>query len=320
MINTDRLTFNEIENYLGNPTRRDSKHAYFQCPDCRDSGKDNLIYTFSNGLLKSFCCDSCRKVCSEIMKQRKQPHAGQKQKQVQQLPTEAKPYEFKYSLDAQGFPIIPESYEKWLLYQDNCNQALIKNTKALDFLLKKRGISLETIINCGIGIDAKKHYWVIPIYNYHADIFKQRLVGFEYRKSDFTSFGNNKCIKEQGTPSCIAQINSKLPTAEILIILEGFFDGYIFWQHLKEQGQSKFYHILTPSCGVTGIINHLKNFDFSSYKKVILYLDSDDKGVNAMNEAKNIYPFIETIIMNCGCKDFNEHYMGCLNEQSAKTA
>ena len=103
-------------------------------------------------------------------------------------------------------------------------------------------------------------------------------------------------------------------------MLEGFWDGYVFWQHLHEQGQNEFYHIITPSNGVGTVIGLLKDFDFSPYKKVILYLDSDEKGIKAMNEAKKLYPFIETVIMDCGCKDFNEHYLRCLHPDRTTNA
>ena len=293
------LEYNEIVSYLGQPVKKDRKNAYWQCPECNDSGQDNLVYTFSNKLLKSWCCDSSKKIFIEIIKSRSDKNITQ------------------YKSSAKQTTIIPikegidqKTIEKYQTYQHECCESLLKNEKALSFLHKKRGINKDTALFCGIGIDVKKRQWVIPIYDFNS------LVGFEYRKSDFTDFNfngkNRKCIKEAGTPSCLAQINGKLPEAKILIVLEGFFDGYVFWQYLKEMNQNEFYHILTPSCGVAGVVNPLKQLDKTQYEKVLLYLDSDDKGIRAMEEAKKQFPNLEVVDMNCGCKDFNEHYLKCI--------
>lgn len=294
------LEFNEVISYLGQPVKQDSKHAYYQCPDCRDYGQDNLVYTFANGLLKSWCCESSKRIFGEIIKLRNQQQPEKTLRSQNAIPkqNEAKP------------ELTQDQITRFYTYQHDCNKALLKNEKSLQFLYKKRGITKETVEFCGLGIDTDKSFWAIPVYSF------DNLVGFEYRKSDFKDFEYQgktyKCKKEPGTKSCMAQINGKLPSAEILVILEGFLDGYVFWQHLHEKNQNEFYNILTPSNGVGTVIGLLKNFDFSPYKKVILYLDSDEKGIKAMNEAKRLYPFIETVIMNCGCKDFNEHYLRCV--------
>lgn len=295
MTSTDRLEFNEVVAYLGQPAKQDSKNAYYQCPICKDTSKDNLVYTFANGLLKSWCCTSSKSIFGNILKLRG--------KNTTSIKKPVKKPE-----------LSEEKIKDYHIYQDNCNNTLLKDSKALNFLLKKRGIDKDTVSFCGIGIDKIKHCWVIPIYD-----VKKSISGFEYRKSDFSDFvalGRSfKCKKERGSYSCLAQINGKALTTEIAIIFEGFFDAYLFWQHLKSQGQNEFYHILTPSMGVGTVIDLLKNFDFSLYKKVILYLDSDDKGISVMTEAKKLYPFIETKIMTCGCKDFNEHYLNCLKNK-----
>ena len=301
-MNNNILEYHEVVAYMGEPHKKDNKHAYFQCPDCKDSGHDNLVYTFSNKLLKSWCCDSCNRIFTEILKRRKT------------LFTEEKP--INHIVKSEKPEKTKDEVSKLRTYQQECNKALLENKKALNFLFKKRGITEYTVLFTGIGMDISKRYWVIPVYDVNTSI-----IGFEYRKSDFSEFVINdksmKCIKEPGTYSCLAKINDKLPETEILIILEGFFDGYVFWQYLKEKGQNQFYHILTPSCGVAGVVNHLKEFDFSSYKKIILYLDSDKKGIKAMNEAKALFPFIEIITMPCGCKDFNEHYINCIRRSVA---
>ena len=179
MNNTDRLEFNEVTAYLGQPAKQDKQHAYFQCPDCRDNGQDNLIYTFSNGLFKSWCCESSKRIFGEIIKLRNQHQPFQKSENPAKK-------------------LIPELTQdqitRFFTYQTDCNNALLGSDKALQFLYKKRGITQETVEFCGLGIDTDKSYWVIPAYSF------KTLEGFEYRKSDFKDFEHQgkiyKCKKE----------------------------------------------------------------------------------------------------------------------------
>ena len=163
-----------------------------------------------------------------------------------------------------------------------------------------------------IGIDKIQRRWVFPAYDEHT------LVGFEYRPPDL----DRKCIyKERTTPSTLAQVNIRTEETQALVILEGFIDAYTFYQHLYRKGQNKYFHVLTPVNGVNTVVGLLKDFDFSPYRKVILYLDSDKPdengkraGIDAMNKIKTLFPFVEITEMTCGCKDFNEHYLNCIKD------
>jgi hypothetical protein len=316
MLNIEKVELREVINLLGEPTRQDGKHYYFQCPECRDKSQNNLIYTESNGLLKSFCCESSKKVYGEIMKARK----GNKPTYFKQQKPFAKSKRIK--------PLLPDTkLIEFSNYQHECNKNLLTNKEALKYLFDKRGITEQTIIDTGLGLDTNKireinkdgkviklksKVWVLPVYDLVNGQY--RLIGFEYRGA---SFDKKVIFKEDNTYSCLANINAKIPPMEALIMLEGFWDGYCFWQHLKEQGQSDYYHILSPSNGVGSILNCLEDINFENYKKVILYLDSDDKGIQAMQKIKEKYPFVEIIVMTCGCKDFNEHYLNCLRLKQA---
>ena len=196
-------------------------------------------------------------------------------------------------------------------YKDKCCQELCNSTKWLNYLKQSRGINKNTAL-LKLGIDTTKKCWVIPVYDDTQRDYK--LIGFEYRGLDFT---NKKIWKEKGTYSCLSPINKKTCQTEIMIVLEGFWDAYCFYQYLTEKGQAQYYHIFTPSNGVGSVIGRMKTFNFTSYKKVILYLDSDEKGIKAMEKIKKCFPFVETIVMDCGCKDFNEHYIKCINQSQS---
>lgn len=304
------ITAQEVYQHFGNPEKIQGSEEARRCPICAATGGDtkgdNLKYNFKKSLL---WCFANQDHGAELLKQMR---AGTIQNNF--IPTQKK---------QKVKPIIPpEVREKHLIYQNTCNENLSSNDRALKYLFDKRGITTDTVDFCGIGMDLdkiitkkntdgkevqyKSKCWILPVFNQNS------IAGFEYRGIDLDK---KRIWKEDGTPSVIAEINGYTSNTEIGIILEGFFDGYLFWQHLKERGQEKYYHILTPSNGVATVLELLKDFDFTRYKKFILYLDSDNKGIPVMGKAKELYPFIETIIMTCGCKDFNEHYLKCIKKE-----
>ena len=56
----------------------------------------------------------------------------------------------------------------------------------------------------------------------------------------------------------------------------------------------------------------LSEIDYSRYKKFYLFIDNDDVSNNIKLQILEKYPQFEPINMNCGCKDFNEHYLKCI--------
>ena len=190
-----------------------------------------------------------------------------------------------------------------------CNQELLQDASNLNFLLKSRGISQSTVKLCCIGIDKAKRRWVFPTFKYSYDA-NPKILGFEYRPLDLNSKG---IYREKGTPTCMAMINS-YANQKVLVMLEGYLDGYAFVEHLANIGQLPFYHVITPSNGVANAVRLLSEieYNFDKYSKIYVYLDSDKAGIPKMEELKGKYPFVEPQIMKCGCKDFNEHYLKCI--------
>ena len=99
---------------------------------------------------------------------------------------------------------------------------------------------------------------------------------------------------------------------------QGYFDGYTLWQYLDEKGQADYYHIVTPSNGVNSLFKFMSQIDFNKYKKFYLFIDNDDAGNAAVEKIMQKYPMFERIILPCGCKDFNEHYIKCLKGNKLK--
>lgn len=189
-----------------------------------------------------------------------------------------------------------------------CNEKLLTIDILPSILLKKRGLNLSTARDVKLGVDMNKKRWVIPTFQYSTER-ANAILGFEYRPFNFSKDG---LTRSKGTPTGLAMINSYKPTMEVLTVIEGYFDGYALYQHLKEQKQIQYYHIVTPSNGIQSLLKHISQVDFSKYKRFCLYVDNDEEGNKVAEKIMAKYPIFERITTTCGCKDFNEHYMKCI--------
>ena len=199
---------------------------------------------------------------------------------------------------------------KGLMY--SWNEALLNNQERLDFLEHNRGITKDTVADCYIGINEEKRVYTFPNVQFTTEDIAE-VFGFELRPFNFDKRFVHRL---KGGITGMGQINA-YNYQPCLVILEGFLDSCVFYQHLKEMGKLDKFHIATPSNGAASIHRHVKTIshDFSKYKSVIAYLDSDEIGISSMQMLKYKYPFIKIKIMNCGCKDFNEHYLRCIKKR-----
>ena len=291
------ITLDLLINHFGQPTKKINNEHCWQCPYCEDSSKDNLMYNEQKNVLYCFANEShSANVLKDIFSKNKDKSYYVSKPVLRHNPEK---------------PIISkEKHQEFLLYRLKCNDELLNNEKALDFLYNKRGINKDTVEYCGIGLDKAKKRWVFPTFEFSHNT-EISITGFEYRPLDLSK---NGLYREKNTPTCMAMINAHTPYKKCLAVLEGYLDSYVFAQHLKEQGQLENYHIATPSNGVSSIIKLMKEIDcnFNKYQRVYVYLDSDETSKPKMQEIKELYPDIKTIIMTCGCKDFNEHYLKCI--------
>lgn len=292
-MNDTTLTLDMITNHLGEPVKRVGSEYFWQCPLCQDSGRDNLKYNDRKNFLTCFASDwHGRRIYGDIFKQN-----GSKYPKHYKKPT-------KTIVE----PVITKAQaQEFQNYMLACNDALLVDTKALDFLYNKRGLTYRTVAATGLGVDRYKKLWIIPTIKYNCTACE--LMGFEFRPLDLSKNGLHRT---KDTPNGMAMINCWTPKTEVLCIIEGYFDGYALLQYLKEQEQSKYYHIATPSNGVQSLLKYMPQVDFGKYKKHYLYIDNDDTSSPKAVQILEKYPFFELVTMPCGCKDFNEHYLKCI--------
>lgn len=302
------ITIDTLINHLGQPNKKMGNEYIWQCPYCRDTHKDNLKFNTQKGLLKCFADDShARQILSTINKQ-SGINYPKTNKNVINEPS--------------GMPaeLSSKQLEENLTYMSQCNNELLNNEKALNHILHKRGINKNTVDFCGIGIDKDLHKWVIPIFKYD----KSEVIGFEYRppllpnaikekRTEAEQEAKKGISRKKGSLSGMAEINSKTGKTEVLAIVEGFLDGYTLFQYLLEQNQAEFYHVITPSNGISSLLKQIEVINFNNYKHIYLYIDTDEKSKPIADKILKKYSFIEFVSLQC-CKDFNEHYLKCLKK------
>jgi len=209
-----------------------------------------------------------------------------------------------------------------LNYYVKCVTALEQNPKAQLYFEKTRGIKTQEIQDFPIGIDTAKREWIIPVVSieHSNENGSPQLVGFERRRNDFTNFFEfqdkpigqqgkdlGKCLKRFGTPSTMCCINYPKAEQTELILLEGMLDSYVYLQYLREIGRDKTCLVISPSCGLSKIIEQVKNLDTSRFNKVSIMLDSDDAGIKAMEKLNELFPNYKYIKLQK--KDFTDFYL-----------
>lgn len=295
MAQINKLTLALLTAVLGEPEKQSGDEYLWQCPLCKDTGRDNLKFNAEKGVLWCFADEShAPQILKEILKKGK---------------LNLKPVNANYNKDDRYKHIFSiQKQIEFKIYMQECNEKLLTIDILPFILLKKRGLNLSTAKDVKLGVDMNKKRWVIPTFQYSTER-ANTILGFEYRPFNFSKEG---LTREKGTPTGLAMINSYKPTMEILAVVEGYFDGYALYQHLKEQKQIKYYHIVTPSNGIQSLLKHVSQVDFSKYKKFCLYVDNDEEGNKVAEKIIAKYPIFERVTTECGCKDFNEHYLKCI--------
>ena len=295
MAQINKLTLALLTAVLGEPEKQSGDEYLWQCPLCKDTGRDNLKFNAEKGVLWCFADEShAPQILKEILKKGK---------------INLKPANADYnSYDRYKHIFSMQKQIEFKIYMQECNERLLTIDILPSILLKKRGLNLSTARDVKLGVDLNKKRWVIPTFQYSTER-ANTILGFENRPFNFSKEG---LTREKGTPTGLAMINSYKPTMEILAVVEGYFDGYALYQHLKEQKQIKYYHIVTPSNGIQSLLKHVSQVDFSKYKKFCLYVDNDEEGNKVAEKIIAKYPIFERVTTECGCKDFNEHYLKCI--------
>ncbi len=301
------MQFEEITKYLGEPERKRGNEYEWQCPYCLDTHRDNLKFNTKKEILYCFADNEHSKMIMKDINKSNNLRGEYHRKNTSKINTIKDENIIKLEKVLKN-----DIQEKFIIYQDDCNNMLLNHKKAMQYLLNQRGIKRQTVIDCGIGIDLKIRKWVIPTYEY--SISKCNLIGFEYRHVDF----KQKEIKRLGTierdcnilstPTTLAQINCYIPNeTTALCVIEGYFDGYVFWQYLKETSKNNIFHIVSPSNGVNSLLKQLEMADFTKYKEYYLFIDNDEAGNKIAEKIIEKYPQFEKFTTEY--EDFNEWYL-----------
>ena len=295
MKQINNLNLELLTAVLGEPEKQSGDEYLWQCPLCKDTGRDNLKFNAVKGILWCFANEShAPQILKEMLKKGK---------------INLKPANADYNSNDRYKHIFSiQKQIEFMLYMQECNEKLLTIDILPSILLKKRGLNLSTARDVKLGVDMNKKRWVIPTFQYSTER-ANAILGFEYRPFNFSKDG---LTRSKGTPTGLAMINSYKPTMEVLAVIEGYFDGYALYQHLKEQKQIQYYHIVTPSNGIQSLLKHISQVDFSKYKRFCLYVDNDEEGNKVAEKIMAKYPIFERVTTTCGCKDFNEHYMKCI--------
>lgn len=289
----NNISLEKLIKYLGEPERKYGNEYQWQCPYCKDSHRDNLKFNIEKNILWCFANpEHSKQVLRDMAKNYKinQINLNKENKEKPKM-------------------------ENFIEYVEKCNKNILNSNNFIDFIYKHRGISKETIEVVKLGFDMEKRLFVIPNIKYTTDneIF---VFSMEYRNKIKSE--NKKVTREKNTPTGLTMINTYNSETEALLVVEGVWDGYVLYDFLKEKGQEKYYHIVSPSNGATTICNQFSEIEFSKYRKFYLYLDNDDAGNAAtakiLEKYSGLKSKIKIIRTNCSCKDFNEHLMNCIRK------
>lgn len=290
----DNITLADIRDVLGQNGKKSNGNWLFQCPICQDSSCDNLIVKGNGAYIHCFSCannEGGRYVLTEIERKRA------KEREHEQVVVNNTPR----FLDK-------ELQEQYIEYIGLANDYLLSHDDLLDILYEKRGIDRKTVNDCCIGYDNTEEHWVIPIFSL---TYKDMLMGFEYRLKHFGKYANgSKVRREKGYITDICPVWGR-DKAKTLILCEGFWDGYVLHQYLRDKGDND-HAIYSCSNGVTSFVNVLNRICFSNFNEVKLILDTDEAGTKVTNEIISRYPFIKDkreFLFRSDCKDVNEWYL-----------
>lgn len=303
MKTTIKLTLDLLVAYLGEPEKQSGYEFMWQCPYCRDTGRDNLKFKSLNSTLWCYANENhSPQILKDIIASNRDKNFS-----IPTVSNNDKHERYKRFFTVQKQVEFRVNMKSW-------NEALLRSSVYLTSIRKKRGISMLTVKKVKLGIDLNKKRWAIPNFQYSTEHSKI-ILGFEYRP---LNLGKEGLTREKGAPTGLCMINAYTPQMEILVIVEGYFDGYALFQYLNEKGVVKHYHIVTPSNGVQSLLKHISLVDFDKYKKYYLYIDNDSAGNAKANEILEKYPMFERVTTTCGCKDFNEHYLKCIKALPTK--
>lgn len=287
------ITLEQLQNICGNYSSKSGENYFFQCPICKDSHRDNLVFNSKRQIIKCFKDNSHTLEVLRIINEKYKKDFSINHKPLSENNFSIRKPEEK--------PIWEKRQQKYLEYLLLAQEKLMFNRELLKYIKDKRGLTEKTLDLCGIGFDDTENCFTIPIFSLKHDC----ITDFELRQH-----GEKKIRRIGGGCATIAKICG-LNKAKTLYIVEGFIDGMTLMQWLLDKYQKDF-TIYSCSNGVSSLINCLNEINFSNFDEIKLILDNDEAGDEATDKIIEKYPFIKDsrkFLKDSGLKDINEFYV-----------
>lgn len=266
------ITLNDVEKFLGYSLKKVGVNQYHgPCPYCRQEGGDtkgdNLNFNPNKGIFCGVTPDNehGKRLAKEILKAR---YEGKE--------TYKKVSELSYS---------EKDIEK---YSSN----LFNDKKMLELVKESTGLTEETIKECKIGFSKESKAFVLPMIALDDTVTGLEIRVPENHKGKFKFICKTKGYAKD-IEKCLSKINSP-KEAKKAIICAGYKDGYAFYQYLKDLGQENDYQILTNTNGEPNTARALEpHIEYlQGFEQVILCLDNDKAGKQAVEKVKQSIPII----------------------------
>ena len=193
-----QLTIYDVIAVVGDYERKRQDEYEFQCPLCANEGhdyhKDNLKFNERKGVLQCFAnSEHSKQIFKKIIKNIKNNSS----------------YDFNtenYTYKNSNAELTEERKEEFLARAIVYNQELLQSDFLLEVLFESRGITKETVAETYIGYNNELKCWVFPTFEYNTSTYTSdnKIIGFEYRPTDFSKKGLRR---EKNTPTALAMIN-----------------------------------------------------------------------------------------------------------------
>ena len=287
------ITLEQLQNICGNYSSKSGENYFFQCPICKDSHKDNLVFNSKRQIIKCFKDSNHTLEVLRIINEK-----YKKEFSINHKPLSENKFSIKQPEEK---PIWEKRQGKYLEYLQLSQEILLNDRTLLDYIYNKRRLDKDILDLCGIGFDDTENCFTIPIFSLKHDC----ITDFELRQ-----YGEKKIRRIGGGCATIAKIWG-LNKAKTLYIVEGFIDGITLTQWLMDKHQTDF-TVYSCSNGVGSLLNCLSEINFSNFDEIKLILDNDEAGDGVTNAIIYKYPFIKDsrkFLKDNGLKDINDFYV-----------
>lgn len=290
------VTLEQLNKICGNYTSKSGENYFFQCPICRDTHRDNLVFNSKRQIIKCFK-DSSHTL--EVLRMINKNNKENNEFSINYKPLKENEFSIKQPKET---PVWEIRQPQYIEYLQMTQELLLNDKELLSYIYQKRGLKQRILDLCGVGYDNTEDCFTIPIFSLKYDC----ITDFELRYR-----GEQKKIRRIGGGcSTIARIWG-VDKAKTCYIVEGFIDGITLAQFLLEKKNDSF-TIYSCSNGVSSLLSCMSEINFSNFEDIKLILDNDEAGDGVTKAIIERYPFIidsRQFLRDENVKDFNDWYL-----------